>query len=234
LEKPKIEPKPKSALAAALNANTEVPPPKTSSIKLEPPRPPSRVTAEKPAAAPAPRVMGKVVVKNSGAHNNKKTAMLVGVLAFLLVLAILWSGGYLSGSGSTPPKPPSPPSQQATLVPVKINWQRPSAPPLSRNPMRAGGGNSSGTNQRTGQDGTSSSFNVKGIFWSNDKGIAMIDDRYVRAGETYLGAKITSITKDYVEYQLEGVTKKVYVRELKSNQTGSTNVVPDANSQNIK
>ena len=234
-EKPRIEPKPKSALAAALNADPDIP--KITPMKLEPPRPPSpsRAAAEKPAAAPAPKVMGKVVVKHSAAENNKKTAILIGGLAVLLVIAILWSSGYLSGGSSTPQKTSSS-AQQATLVPVKIDWQRPSAPPLSRNPMRPGGGNFlPGTNQRPGQDGTNSSFTVKGTFWSQQDGFAamMGDGVTVRKGDTYHGAKILSITKNYVEYEMGGVTKREYV-DIKDNQTGSTDVIPDANSQNIK
>ena len=67
--------------------------------------------------------------------------------------------------------------------------------------------------------------------------MAMINDRdYVRAGETYGEAriKILAIAKDYVEYEQGGVTKKGYVRDVRSHQTGSTDVMPDANSQNIK
>jgi hypothetical protein len=245
-EKPKVEPKPKSALtlAMAADADTTAPAlvPKSAPTKFEPPRPPSRVVAEKPVAAPAPapthKVMGKVVVKRSGTENNKKTAMLVGALAVLLVLALLYSGGYLSGGKSTAINTTTP-VQQAALVPAKIDWQRPSMMPLKRDPFRPGPGRietTPGTNQKPA-DTTSSPFAVTALFWSQDKSMAMINDRdYVSVGDVYGEAKIKilAITKDYVEYEQEGAKKRGYVRNARNHQTGPKDLAPDANSQNIK
>jgi len=167
------------------------------------------------------------VVKQTGPGNDKKkNLMLVGGLAVIFIVAVLWSTGLLSGVSTTPPELSSTQEVPATQM-VKIEWQRPSLPLPSRNPMRFG---SSGSPSQP-ISGSSSFLNVMAVYCSQDKAFALIDGAKVEVGETIRGAKITAITQEYVEYQLEGVTTKEYVHGgAKNNQTGSTDVKPETNT----
>jgi len=47
---------------------------------------------------------------------------------------------------------------------------------------------------------------VKGIVWSPDRPAALIGDQIVREGGSVSGARVTKITKDTVEFEMNGIT----------------------------
>jgi hypothetical protein len=223
--KPRFEPKPRTPLSAALAAETSVASaPKGPSLRTE--------TARPGQGSPAPKTAPRVIVKQTSSGNDRqKTYMLLGGLGLILVVAMLWATGIFSGA-SPAPKPAA--SHQAAIVQLaKINWQRPSAPPASRNPMRLGSFSSSASSsaQKSNPADPAGPFVVTAIYWSQDKVAAMIDGRFVRVGETCRGVKITDITRDYVEYELNGAKAREYVKNGRGNMAGSTDVKPDANSR---
>jgi hypothetical protein len=240
--RPQVEQKPKVSLAAALASETAAPTP-----PVVPPRPAPAARQEAPARphtppserpAPSPRAMPKVIVKQSAATEKRKTIMLIGGLSVVLVMAVLWSTGLLSGSGAGTTPVTLSSEQSVPVTPTKIQWQRPLAPPPARNPMRLGsfGGSTSAVvpvdpKALTGNPATS--FNVTAVYISRDSVAALVDGRSVRVGDIHRGARILTITKDYVEYELDGRTKKEYVHGG-NYETGSTEVMPDANSQSLK
>jgi hypothetical protein len=228
--KPRFEPKPRTPLSSTLAAGTSATAaPRGPSFRTETARPGQGPTDRLAAPKTAPRV---IVKQTSLSNDRQKTFMLLGGLAFVLVVAVLWAAWILLGGSGVAPQPVV--NQQAAIVKLaKIDWQKPSAPPASRNPMRLGSFSSSasGSSQRSNPGDPAAVFTVTAIYWTQDKVAALIDGRYVRVGETCRGAKITDITRDYVEYELNGAKAREYVKSNRGNMAGSTDVKPDANSR---
>jgi hypothetical protein len=224
---PNSELKLRSPLAAILASEAPVSAPSHSAApaRADAPRTPPTAT-EKPSARSAPRV----VVKQMGQTNEKKRNMiLVGALAAAFVVALLYASGMFSGGSGAPAALAS--SQEVPVTkPVKIDWQRPSMPLPNRNPMKLGGSTYDSQQQST-TPGDSPFMNVMAIYCSQNMTAALIDGTRYEIGQIYRGARIIAITNDYVEYEINGTTARAYVRTgSRNNQTGSTDVKPDANT----
>ncbi len=224
---PDSRPELRSPLAAApapeapVSAPSHTPAPS----RTDAPRTAQPATA-RPSARPAPRV----VVKQMGQPNDKnRNMMLVGGLAAIFFVAMLYASGIFSGGGNAP-EPLASSQQVASAKPVKIDWQRPSLPLSNRNPMRPGG-NAYRSSQQSTTPGDSQFLNVMAIYCSQNMTAALIDGTRYEIGQVCRGAKIVAITNSYVEYEINGATARAYVRAGSRNeQTGSTDVKPDANT----
>ncbi|HSV27814.1 MAG TPA: hypothetical protein VLH60_07970, partial [Sedimentisphaerales bacterium] len=155
--------------------------------------------------------------------------MLVGGLAVVFVVAVLWSTGLLSGGNAQTPAASATPEAPAPTF-ATINWQRPSLPLSSRDPMTLGvPGTMPASSQEPGSPGKAPSLNVMGVYHSGDVAIALIDGVNVRVGETHRGATIVAITNDYVEYEIGGTTTREYLGERQASEqteTGSEDIKP--------
>jgi hypothetical protein len=235
IAQPQVEQKPKLNLAAAMASDAPVAAPqaapKATPVKVETP---SRQYTNADRLSPTPKAMPKVIVKRSPANEKRRTAIILGILGTVFVIALLYGTGVLSGKAPAQ-TPPSLSSEQTIATPTKIQWQRPAAPPPSRNPMRLGSAGTSATviERPSTTENPQTFFSVTGIFVTNDSAKAIIDGRYVKVGEMHRGAKVTAITRTYVEYELNGKTNREYIN-ARGLDAGSTEVTPDANSQTVK
>jgi|GEM_PF-5031878 len=230
LSKPKFEPRPSSNLMAAMASETAAPPQRATPPRPTEPARPSHPPAERSAPA-APKAAPRVVVKKIGAANatRNKNIMLIGGLSVVLVIAILWSTGRLSG-GNPDPFTGTPDANPGAGVPSTIVWTLPAKPPIPRNPMRLG--SSSTPTKPSGPTESACSFNVTAIYRSQDRVVALVDGTVMAVGSTHCGAKVIAISDNYVEFQIEGGTRREYIDNFGSNQPGSTDVKPDSNTNN--
>jgi hypothetical protein len=226
--RPKQEQRQGPSLAAVLAAGTMPSPSRGPSIKLEAPRV-SQPAPERPQASP--KVAPRVIVKTSSQQKDqKKTMIAVGVLAVIFVLVVMRSSGFFS-KGSQPPTPaPATKTQTSQTVPTPtaIVWQRPLAPPdRSLNPMKSGSIVSPSTSTH------GSLLCVTGIFWTPSSATAVVDGQRVKVGDSVRDMRITRISRDCIEYEVGTGTETSCVQTHTHNQTGSTDVKPDANSRTI-
>jgi hypothetical protein len=230
--KPQPEQKPRISLAAAMSADAPAAgtPPRNapSAPKLETPARPPQPAPER--LSPAARPMPKVVVKSTSAMEKRKTAILLGSLATVFVLAMCWSLGLFSGKKSQ--AAPTPITLQAT---TKIKWERPKAGLPTRNPMVATFVPSTRTtaSEQSGKSASDqpSQYAVSGTMLRGTVWTASVDGVTVKVGDEYGSVRIKAIASNFVEFErVDGVTFKSFVSQ-KRYTAGSTDVTPEPNSQ---
>ena len=151
------------------------------------------------------QIKNKLLKPKSGVSTAKQKATVVMVPLFSIVLIFMLFRGGVFGTGARHTEASAEDNASGVVtagVNTKIDWEIPAPYPTTlRDPMRL-------VPAATGQTETGKTIKliVKGILYTEDNPSAVIGNQIVHEGETIRGVSIIKISKDSVEFELNGKT----------------------------
>ena len=151
------------------------------------------------------QIKNKLFKPKSGVSTAKQKATVVMVPLFSIVLIVMLFRGGVFGTGARHTEASAEDNASGVVtagVNTKIDWEIPAPYPATlRDPMRL-------VPAATGQTETGKTIKliVKGILYTEDKPSAVIGNQIVHEGETIRGVSVIKISKDSVEFELNGET----------------------------
>jgi len=151
------------------------------------------------------QITNKLFAPKPGASTTKQKAMVVTMpLLFIVLIFMLLKGGVFGTSvRNTEASAEDNASSVATAdFNTKIDWEIPAPYPTTlRDPMRLGPAATAQTETGTR---TFVKLIVKGILYTEDSRTAVIGNHIVHEGEEILGVTVVKISKDSVEFEMNG------------------------------
>ncbi len=151
------------------------------------------------------QITNKLFAPKPGASTTKQKAMVVTMpLLFIVLIFMLLKGGVFGTSVHN--KKASVENNASSVVTAdfntKIDWEIPAPYPTTlRDPMRLG---PAATAQTGTEPRTFVKLIVKGILYTEDSRSAVIGNHIVHEGEEILGVTVVKISKDSVEFEMNG------------------------------
>jgi TRAP-type mannitol/chloroaromatic compound transport system permease large subunit len=209
------EPKPptpepqKSEVPKAYQTTQSLPkaaPERTGYTEPKPPAPSQKRTTVKIGSQTfRQQITNKLFASKPGASTTKQKAMVVTMpLLFIVLIFMLLKGGVF---GTTVRKTEASAEDNVSSIATadlntKIDWEIPAPYPTTlRDPMRLG---PVATTQTGTETRTFVKLIVKGILYTEDNQSAVIGNQIVHEGEEIRGATIVKISKDSVEFEMDG------------------------------
>jgi hypothetical protein len=179
-------------------------------IPAKPPTPAFNPPGEIPASAIPPKPEAAPSAKPAGKFDFKV------IFLYVLLIAV---GGVLAKYAFDffVPKKPKPETPQL----INVNAKQPHQPLFKVVPGKQAAPASAGEDKKEDQSlfslkkkitQTVNPYNLSGIFFSGDKNYCIINDKVVGEGDTVEGAKVTRISAEDVELQLNDKTIKLNLR----------------------
>jgi hypothetical protein len=151
------------------------------------------------------QITNKLFAQKPGVSTTKQKAIVVTMpLLFIVLIFMLLKGGVF---GTTVRKTEASAEDNVSSIATadlntKIDWEIPAPYPTTlRDPMRLG---PVATTQTGTETRTFVKLIVKGILYTEDNQSAVIGNQIVHEGEEIRGATIVKISKDSVEFEMDG------------------------------
>jgi hypothetical protein len=149
------------------------------------------------------RIKDKLLKPQEGVSSSKQKIMLILIPVLIIVLIFVLMPFFKTPSREIPEPKGVKPTEVATELERKINWQIPEPYPAGlRNPMQPG----ASTLAKPGATKTDSErmakVPVKGIVYSEDNPAAVVGTQLVHEGDIISDVTIVKINQDSVEFQI--------------------------------